>query len=659
VQPAPASTATATGTGTTTAIAPDPDRPDPSNDPASPETIYQRRIDGFGDRMARLARWDDAIVWARTVVFLGAVVWLVLAIGDHVSPRGLLVPAALFIGLVIIHDRVLRGRDRLRAVTALCEAGLDRIRDRWAGKGDPGAPFQATAEEHLYAADLDLFGKGGLYELLSVARTPIGQVTLAGWLQAPAPAPVVRARQGAVAELAPRVDLRQDLALVAATVKHEVREEALMAWAVRAPFDDQETSPTAFGRWRVALGGIAVVTVSAAALWSAGVLGPWPFVVSFVVGAWMSRRLRGPIAQIIASVDHRADELAALAALMARLERETFQSPALRALRQALETDGVPPSHRIAQLRRLVNLLEGRRNQMAALLMAPLQATAQLALAVEAWRRKAGPAVLRWMTAVGEIEALCSLATFQFEHPAYPFPTIIDLDDARPTAPGAAIPTAPGTPAVAANALPQFESEALGHPLIPADRRIVNDVRVGGERRLVVVSGSNMSGKSTLLRTVGVNTVLALAGAPVCARRLALCPVTVGATLRINDSLQAGKSRFYAELTRLKQIVDRAHGTPPLLFLLDEILHGTNSHDRRIGAEAILRGLVARGAAGLVTTHDLALAEVADALGPQAANVHFEDHLEGGVMTFDYRMKSGVVRKSNALELMRAVGLDV
>ncbi len=280
--------------------------------------------------------------------------------------------------------------------------------------------------------------------------------------------------------------------------------------------------------------------------------------------------------------------------------------------------------------------------------MIPLQATAQLALAVESWRRAAGPAVLRWMAAVGEIEALSSLATFRFEHPEYPFPTILDGDGGGS-----------GSGTDASLALPVFDSEGLGHPLIPAARRVVNDLRLGGERRLILVSGSNMSGKSTLLRTVGVNVVLALAGAPVCARGLTLSPLALGATLRINDSLQAGKSRFYAELTRLKQIVDRAAGTPPLLFLLDEILHGTNSHDRRIGAEAIIRGLIDRGAVGLVTTHDLALAEVADALGARAANVHFEDHLEGGVMTFDYRMKEGIVRKSNALELMRAVGLEV
>jgi hypothetical protein len=622
-------------------------------DPAPPARIYQRRIDGFRVGIARLGRWDTLIVWARTLVFLAAVAVAVLAVRGRVGAGWLLAPGALFVGLAIVHGRVLGRRDRLRSAVALCEDGIDRICDRWAGKGDPGAPFQADADAHLYAADLDLYGKGGLFELISVARTPVGQVTLAAWLQAPAVAAVARERQGAVAELARGVDLRQDLALVAAVVKDEVREEALMAWALRAP----SGLPASLARWRLALAAIAVVTVGAAALWSAGVVGPWPFLAAFLLGYSMSRRLQAPVAQILAGVDHRADELKTLAVLMARIERESFEAPALRALREALQTEGMPPSRRIAQLRRLVDLLEQRRNQVAALLMAPLQATAQLALAVEAWRRAAGPAVVRWMAAVGELEALSSLATFRFERPEYPFPTI--LDDAPPIAPAAA-PAGVDAPSAAPQAAPPvFESEGLGHPLIPAARRVVNDLHLGGDRRLILVSGSNMSGKSTLLRTVGVNAALALAGAPVCARRLALTPVTLGATLRINDSLQAGKSRFYAELTRLKQIVDRAGGAPPLLFLLDEILHGTNSHDRRIGAEAIIRGLVARGAVGLVTTHDLALAEVAEALGARAANVHFEDHLEAGVMTFDYRMKPGIVRKSNALELMRAVGLEV
>jgi DNA mismatch repair ATPase MutS len=192
---------------------------------------------------------------------------------------------------------------------------------------------------------------------------------------------------------------------------------------------------------------------------------------------------------------------------------------------------------------------------------------------------------------------------------------------------------------------------------------VPNDVSLGGPGvqapQVLVVSGSNMSGKSTLLRAVGVNVVLALAGAPVRARSLRLSPLAIGATLRIEDSLQEGHSRFFTEILRIRSIVDLTSGASPVLFLLDEILHGTNSYDRRIGAEAIVRALVGRGAIGLVTTHDLALTELTAALGSAAANVHFEDRVEGGAMVFDYTMRPGVVERSNALALMRAVGLDV
>jgi len=199
----------------------------------------------------------------------------------------------------------------------------------------------------------------------------------------------------------------------------------------------------------------------------------------------------------------------------------------------------------------------------------------------------------------------------------------------------------------------------MGHPLISEQRNVRADLLLGDEPGVMIVSGSNMSGKSTLLRTVGVNVVLALAGAPVRAASLRLSPLQVGASIRIQDSLQAGASRFYAEIKRLRQIVELTNGGRPVLFLLDEILHGTNSHDRQIGGERVVRGLIERGAIGLITTHDLALARIADDLGARAANVHFEDHLEDGQMRFDYRLRPGVVQHSNALELMRSVGLDV
>ncbi len=262
--------------------------------------------------------------------------------------------------------------------------------------------------------------------------------------------------------------------------------------------------------------------------------------------------------------------------------------------------------------------------------------TPHWALAVEEWRRRSGAVVRRWLTAVGEMEALCSLASHAYENPGDPYPEIT----AGP---------------------PALEAAGIGHPLIPADRLVRNDVCLGGGDgpRVLVVSGSNMSGKSTMLRTLGVNCVLAQAGAPVRARRLSLSPLSVGASIRLIDSLQEGVSRFYAEILRLRQILDLTEGGRPVLFLIDEVLHGTNSHDRRIGAEALVRGLVERGAIGLITTHDLALAEITGVLGARAANVHFEDHIENGQIHFDYLMRPGVVRKSNAIELMRQVGLEI
>jgi DNA mismatch repair ATPase MutS len=236
------------------------------------------------------------------------------------------------------------------------------------------------------------------------------------------------------------------------------------------------------------------------------------------------------------------------------------------------------------------------------------------------------------------MEALCSLASHAFEHPGDPFPEF--------SSEGALL-----------------EAEAIGHPLIEEGRVVRNHVRIGGDApagpRVLVVSGSNMSGKSTLLRTLGVNAVLAQAGAPVRAGRLRISPLAVGASIRITDSLQGGVSRFYAEILRLRQILDATAHPLPVLFLIDEFLHGTNSHDRRIGAEALVRGMVERGAIGLITTHDLALADIAGALGERAANVHFEDHVEDGRILFDYVMRPGVVRKSNAIELMRSVGLEI
>jgi len=337
---------------------------------------------------------------------------------------------------------------------------------------------------------------------------------------------------------------------------------------------------------------------------------------------------------LMQGVDRPDHELRLMAELLARVERQPFRSSKLASLKRSLEVHKCTASQQIARLARLTNALNWRRNQLFAPFSLILFWATQLSIAIESWREQNGSAIGPWLTTIGEFEALCALAAYAYEHPEDPFPEILENG-------------------------PILDGEDLRHPLMAPAACIPNSIKLGQPLRLLVVSGSNMSGKSTLLRTVGTNAVLALAGAPVRAKSLRISAVAIGATLRIQDSLQAGTSRFYAEIQRIHQIVELTSCDLPVLFLLDEILHGTNSHDRAVGAEAIVRGLIARGAIGLVTTHDLALARVADSLAPQAANVHFEDNLTNGRMVFDYRMRPGVVEKSNALALMRAVGLEV
>ena len=580
-----------------------------------------------------MAGLDLLMSRARLATGLGAAVlaWLAWR-GVGVSPWWLAVPTTLFVVLVVAHGRVIALHRRAKRSVAFYEWGLARLDHQWVGKGEAGERF--LDEAHLYSADLDLFGRGSLFELLCTARTQAGEETLADWLLAPASPGDLRDRQDAIRELRPLIDLREDLASLGVEVRAGVHPGSLAAWGTAAP-----ALPSKITRGAAAL--LAVFGVATLSWWWADVIGPMPFVVALASDIAFAWPLRARVRRVIGGVDAACHELALLADILARLEHERFTSSRLVALRASLDSDGKSPSQRIATLRRLIDLLDARRNQLFAPVSYLLLWGTQFAHAIEAWRAVSGPAVPRWLAAVGEFEALCALAGYAWENPEDPFPDVVAVDHG-----------------------PRFEAEALGHPLIAREVCRCNDVRLVGEGsgpgpRALVVSGSNMSGKSTLLRTVGINAVLALAGAPVRARRLTMTPLAVGATLRIHDSLQTGTSRFYAEITRLRKIVDLAGGTPPPLFLLDEMLDGTNSHDRRIGAEGLLRGLIGRGGIGLVTTHDLALSQIADDLAPRAANVHFEDHLEGGVMTFDYLCRPGIMTKSNALALMRAVGLEL
>ncbi len=586
---------------------------------------YSRRLSAREEAVTRLNRLHERIGNARLAI--GAVA-LLLAweafLQRAIAPVWLLVPVVAFIVLVASHASIRRSRARAERAVSYYRHGIARIEDRWAGQGETGERFLRTA--HIYAADLDLFGNDSLFQLLSVARTRMGEETLAQWLLFPGTLAQIKARQESVADLRERLDLREEMAVLGEDGQVGVRPDALLAWA-QAPNE----LPHGWLLWVAFL--LPALAIAAAVVWSIyGFMAP--FILVVLVEASVAYFIRRAMTTAIQGTDNAFRDMKLFAGLLVRMERNRFSAPMLVDLVRRLASNSLTASAAIGRLARVVDFADARSNPFLRALDVPLLYSVHVALAAERWRRDHGKVVREWVAALGELEALSSLAGYSYEHPEDPFPELVD---------GPAL----------------LVGKELGHPLIPAGKCVRNSVTLEGVTRVLLVSGSNMSGKSTLLRTVGINTVLAMAGAPVRARSLRLTPLQVGASIRVNDSLHEGSSRFYAEITRLREIYGLLAGSPPVLFLLDELLQGTNSKDRLVGAEGIVRAFVAAGAIGLVSTHDLALADIGGLTPGTLRNVHFQDELARGVMRFDFILRDGVVTRSNGIELMRAIGLKV
>ncbi len=642
--------------------APAPDLAPGAAATADPHGEYQRRLAACRLEQQALTTRDANISYARLITFAAALAIVVLVWRNRLSWWWLAAPGAAFLALVIVHDRVLRARSRVARIIAWYERGLARIEDRWMGQGESGVRFRT--DSHLYAADLDLFGEGSLFQLMDTAQTRAGEETLASWLLAPASREVALARQEAVRDMTGRTALREDLATAGVDVRADVDPEGLAAWA---------THPCLLqaGWRRIAAPVLAACAVTAAIGWWASWWTYTPLLLMLLINGLFGMQLQQRASSILHTAADPVRELTTLATVLERVQREQFAAARTSALRQMLQEKSENALLAIRNLRWIVEIHDWQHNVFFAPLGALLLLGLQCAFAVEAWREQHGHAVETWLRIVGEFEAFASVAAYAYEHPDDPFADIDPIGD---------------------DGIPQYDAVQLAHPLIPRARAVANDVHFGGPHatsdasaastapnaqtapsaqtastvsvapiapQALIVSGSNMSGKSTLLRSVGINAVLALAGAPVRARRLRLTPLVIGATLRVQDSLQAGRSRFYAEITRVRQLVDLARESHALLFLLDELFHGTNSHDRVAGAQCVLHSLLDLHAIGLITTHDLALAAIADDLAPRVLNVHFDDALVAGEIQFDYRLKAGPVTRSNALALMKAVGLDV
>ncbi|MFZ5471329.1 MAG: MutS-related protein [Myxococcota bacterium] len=585
--------------------------------------LYRTREEAARSELAQLDRVSSWIAHGRAGTFLAAAALMGLSLFERLPSWGFVAGAGFLFAYGVLawrHEQVAKAEARAKARVELNRRGLARLEGRWHDFPSKGERFADVG--HLYTPDLDLFGQGSLFQLVDETGTRAGEEQLARWLSAPTDASEVRARQSAVLELLGLLDFRQALVTESRlAAKDKADPHRLIEWAegpdLLAPIG--WARPLAF-----------VLPPVALALYLAG-LSPWYWLV-----------LAAQLAVVALTRRHTATFYERLCGgesgfvrferTFATIERQTFFDPRLLRLRAGLQSDGPAVSTRFRRFSRLFAFVELRQSpQLHAVLNLALLWDVQWMFWLEAWRVLHGRHVRQWFEALAELEALSSIAGLAHVRPDFVFPQV-----------------EPGPP--------RFFAEALGHPLL--DRPVTNDVVLSEGGEALLVTGSNMSGKTTLLRAMGLNTVMALCGMPVCAKALRLSQLEVLTSMRVKDSLERGVSYFYAEVQRMKAVLDAA-GRGRALFLLDELFLGTNTRERQLASRELLRLLLATGSIGAVTTHDLALTELSGQEGFRLKNVHFRDLVEDGKMTFDYRLREGVVDTTNALRVLRLAGIPL
>jgi ABC-type multidrug transport system fused ATPase/permease subunit len=599
----------------------------------SPEELYSARERRFLEDAGAAERRSRAFSRARLAVFfLGGALLLAGLLRENGRPAWLAAAGAAVVSFFVLAARHQRVEDALAEQQASAEVNrqaLARVGRNWASI--PQLDASPAPDNHPYAADLDVFGHASLMQLLGAVGTRDGLATLRNWLLAPAPAREIPLRQAGVEELASLLDMRQRLLARAVQASrgrggvHERGLEHFFEWAEAQPW--LISKPWLLWLARV----LSFVAVVLALLQAVGRMAEplWlaPALLNVVLWFLLVRRIEHTFNRAFARDSAPGRE----AQMFDVIERQPFSAELLVNLQR--RTAGA--SRAMLRLQRLMELADIR---FTTLVHFPLNALTlwdfHVLAALEHWQARCGPHARDWFSAVGEFEALSALAALRHDNPDWSFPAFTDE--------------------------PVLEAVSLGHPLLAAPIRVNNDIRVGPPGTFLFVTGSNMSGKSTLLRAIGVNAVLALAGGPVCARSMRMPRVSVTTSMRVQDSLESGVSYFLAALQRLKEILERARrqapGDPALLYLLDEILQGTNSAERQIAVRMIMAQLLRTRALGAVTSHDLNLADeppLADAAVP----VHFEERFAGDTMTFDYRLRPGVATSRNALTLMKMMGL--
>lgn len=592
---------------------------------------YTQRRDEATRSLERLDRRGANLANLRTLTFLTFAGLSGLVIFNQLPRPALLVALvslAAFVALAVVHAKVIGEEARAQVRRSLAQRGLERLDGGWHRFPEKGSAL--LPEGHLYAGDLDVLGQGSLFQRLDDTGTRAGEAQLAQWLLSAAPsAAEVRERQGAVQELAGQLDFRIALVTEARLAGRDKADPArFIAWTEAPSFLSGLS-------WAWGAAHVLPVFTLGAGLASALLDTPaLPFWIGVLVQLGVVQLTKAPINHMWHALTSGDQGFVRFEETFAAIDAQAFTHPRLQALKGGLQGAGPSVSERLARFARLMGFAELKTSgQMHPIINVLTLWDLHVLFRVERWRATHGTGVRGWFEALAQLEALSAFAGYAFERPDDVFPEVVDDGFV-------------------------FDAEGLGHPLL--ERPVRNDVRLSGPGQALIITGSNMSGKTTLMRTMGLSTAMALAGLPVTARRFTVGRTQLLTSMRVKDSLERGVSYFYAEVQRIKLLLDTARANrDACLFLLDELFMGTNAKERTLASKHLLRELLALGAAGAVTTHDLALCELEQELPGRLRNVHFRDLIVEGEMTFDYTLRDGVVTTTNALEVLRRAGVVV
>lgn len=594
-----------------------------------PESSYKLRINDLNIKLTALLKRKQLMGWVRFGILITTVlvIWLV-------SPYGLFVSTAIFFtGLAIFLFAVRKDLTNKESIShherliTINEQELLYLQHQYTHQKD-GSEFYK--DEHSYAGDLDIFGRASLYQFINRTYSQQGNQLLADWLLTPATPQVIQERQKAVQELMQQTNWRQELQAHGSSSTITVDTEKKMEEWLKEEnqFINKKT-------WHVIRYIFPAIATSILLCFLFDVITYQRFLQSLLAFTIIAFAITRLIVPLYRKLNKITAQMEVLSNSIACIEQAAFTDPLLGELKSQFHSGSNKASQQILQLKNIFNRFDYRLNPVVFI---PLNVfmlwDLQQVLQLEKWKQKNNQQINHWFHCLAQLEALNSIAILAFNHPHWSFP-ILKTDE------------------------PAFVAEQLGHPLIDKHKNVLNDFSTVGKEQINLITGSNMAGKSTFLRSVGVNMVLACMGAPVCAKQLIASPLKVMSSMRIKDNLEESTSTFYAELKKLKQIIDAVNNNEAVFILLDEILRGTNSNDRHTGSKALIKQVLQHKATGILATHDLELAKLADEYLSTVHNYHFDVQVNADELYFDYKIKRGVCQSMNASILMKKIGIEL